>query len=72
MQLESAINTNGVYLYSHCVKAEAGFSTEVDSKAANMTTCPEWHKLVIVLLDEVHIKENLVFDKHSGKNGWIC
>lgn len=32
-----------------------------------MTTCPEWHKLVILLLDEIHIKENLVFDKHNGK-----
>ena len=56
--------------YSHCVKAEAGFSTEVDChlmKAVNMESCPEWHKLVILLIDEIHIKESLVYDKFTGK-----
>ena len=33
----------------------AGFSTEVDRQlmqAANFTSCPEWHKLVIINFDE--------------------
>ena len=56
--------------YSHCVKAGAGFSKDVDAqlvKAANMESCPEWHKLVILLLDEMYIREDLVYDKHTGK-----
>ena len=28
---------------------------------------PAWHKLVILLLDEMHIKEGLVYDKHTGR-----
>lgn len=56
--------------YSHCVKAGTGFSVEVDcqlKKAINVETCPEWQKFVIILLDEMHIKENLVYDKHTGQ-----
>ena len=56
--------------YSHCVKASAGYSTEEDrqlKRAANIESCPEWHKLVIILIDEMYIKESLVFDKHSGR-----
>ena len=56
--------------YSHCVKVHGGYSTEEDCqlmRAVGMATCPEWHKLVVLLIDEIHIKESLVFDKHSGK-----
>ena len=48
----------------------AGFSLEVDKQlkqAANIGKCPKWHLLIILLLDEVYIKENLVYNKHSGK-----
>ena len=56
--------------YSHCAKASAGYSTEEDrqlKRAANIESCPEWHKLAIILIDEMYIKESLVFDKHSGR-----
>ena len=56
--------------YSNCVKAKEGFSHEVDNllmKSADITSCPEWHKLVILLLDEMYIKEDLVYNKHTGK-----
>lgn len=56
--------------YSHCVKATAGFLIEVDrqlSQAAKLTSYPEWHKFVILLLDEIHIKEQLVFNKYMGQ-----
>ena len=52
------------------MKASAGYSTEEDrqlKRAANIESCPEWHKLVIILIDEMYIKESLVFDKHSGR-----
>ena len=55
--------------YSHAVKAEPGFSPEVDHQlivAANMIKSEEWEKLVIILLDEMYIKKDLVHEKHSG------
>lgn len=36
-------------------------------KANSMSSCPDWQKLVILLLDEMYIKEDLVYNKHSGK-----
>lgn len=56
--------------YSHCVKAGSGYSTEEDRqlmRAANICSCPDWHKLIILLVDEIHIKESIVYDKHSGR-----
>ena len=61
--------------YSNCVKARAGFSVEVDRQliqAANLMTCQEWQKLVILLLDEMYIREDLVYDKHTGKMVGFC
>ena len=56
--------------YTHYVKARMGFSSEVDEmlvSAANLTTCPEREKCVLLLLDEMHIRQDLVFDKHTGE-----
>ena len=56
--------------YTHCVQSGAGFSAGVDRQllqAANLSSCPEWHKLVVLLLDEMHIREDLVYDKHTGR-----
>ena len=55
--------------YSNCVKAVAGFSHEVDRQlmlAAKSEMSPEWHKLVILLLDEMYVKEGLVYNKFTG------
>ena len=55
--------------YSHAVKAEPGFSKEVDLEltvAAKVMMCKEWEKLVVILLDEMYIKEDLAYNKHSG------
>ena len=55
--------------YTHYVQAATGFSTEVDGmlmKAAKVDSCPEREKCMILLLDEMHIHEDLVFDKHTG------
>ena len=60
--------------YTHHVKAKHGFSAEVDSQlchAAKLFQCEEWQKHVIILLDEMHIKEDLVFDKHTGNLYWV-
>ncbi len=55
--------------YTNCVRAGSGFSSEVDSllmNTAKVTTSHDWQKLVVLLLDEMHIKEDLVYNKHTG------
>lgn len=55
--------------YTHFAKAESGFSTAVDEQlieAARITTCPEWQKCVVLLMDKMHIREDLVYNKVSG------
>ena len=49
--------------YTNCVKAAAGFSVEVDHQlmqAATLSTCEDWKKLVVILLDEMHVREDLI------------
>ena len=53
------------YFTSTCV----GFSTSVDMQlmdAADIANCVEKDKYVLIIFDEMHIKEDLVYDKHSG------
>jgi len=55
--------------YTHHISARIGFSHEVDLQlmdAANIQTCEEWQKCVALVFDEMHIREDLVYDKHSG------
>ena len=54
--------------YTHYVEASTGFSSEVDKmliQVAKVNTCPEC-EMNVILLDEMHIREDIVFDKHSG------
>ena len=56
--------------YTYYTKAKAGFSCEVDHQlmvAAKIDICPERDKYVVIIMDEMHIKEDIVYDKHSGK-----
>ena len=56
--------------YTHYIEAECGFSVEVDImllKAAKIESCPDRDKCTIVLLDEMYIRQNLVYNKHSGE-----
>ena len=55
--------------YTHYVKAQVGFSSEVDGmliQAVNECEDKELAQYVLLLIDEMHVRENLVFDKHSG------
>lgn len=57
--------------YSHYVNATVGFSDEVDAQLAraaklNSGSCEEFEKCVIMLMDEMHVKDELVYDKHTG------
>lgn len=61
--------------YSNCIRASAGFSTEVDHQlfqAANLASCEEWQKFVCLLIDEMHIREDLVYNKHTGTLVGFC
>ena len=64
--------------YTHYVNATVGFSSEVDmqlASAAKLDLCEEYEKCVIMLMDEMYIKEELVYDKHTGSligRGYQC
>ena len=53
--------------YTHCVKSTVGFSTEVDNQLIQAIGHQEWEKLVILLMDEMYIREDLVYNKHTGQ-----
>lgn len=55
--------------YTYYTKATTGFSVNIDEQlreAAAVETCLERDKYIAVLMDEMHIREDLVYDKHSG------
>ena len=56
--------------YTHYVKARSGFQDDIDGdlkREANIQELPDWKKHIVVLIDEIKIKENLVYDKHETK-----
>lgn len=58
--------------YTHFAKAISGFSCDVDKQlidAAGISSCPDWKKHVVLIIGEMHIREDLVYDKFSGR--WI-
>ena len=36
-------------------------------EAVKLSICEEFQKYVVLVMDEMHIKEDLVYDKHSGE-----
>ena len=56
--------------YTHYISPQAGFSKEVDEQlmeAAQTEGQDEWKKAVIIIFDEMHIKEELVYNKQTGE-----
>ena len=56
--------------YTHYISPQAGFSKEVDEQlmeAAQVKAEDEWRKAVIIIFDEMYIKEELVYDKQTGE-----
>lgn len=54
--------------YTHWMKSDAGFSESVDRellKEAKIDSVDDFQKHVCLVFDEVRIKEDLVYDKHS-------
>ena len=55
--------------YTHYVQARPGFQDDIDvdlKREARLDELPEWKKYVVVVIDEMKIKESLVYDKHSA------
>ena len=55
--------------YTYYTKTKSGFGDDVDQQlmeVAHIRTCPERERYVILVMDEMHIKEDIVYDKHSG------
>ena len=55
--------------YTHYCTGNPGFSTAVYEQlmsAAGIDSLTEWQKCVFILINEMHINENLVYEKHSG------
>ena len=56
--------------YTHHYKPGTGFSAAVDTQlynAARLDVCEERDKCIILLLDEMYVKQELVFDKNTGE-----
>ena len=56
--------------YTHYISPQAGFSKEVDEQlmaAAQSEGPEEWKKAVVIILDEIYIKEELVYNKQTGE-----
>ena len=56
--------------YRHFAPAVVGFSTDTDKQLLEMVNSRRPAKLskyIIIVLDEMYIKEGLIFNKHNGK-----
>ncbi len=57
-------------MYTNCIRASSGFSHEVDKQlmqAVNTGKYPGWQISVVVLMDEMYIRERLVYNKYTGE-----
>ncbi len=55
--------------YTYYTKSTVGFSDDVDRQlmeAAKISECEEREKYVVLVMDEMHIKEDVVYNKHTG------
>lgn len=66
-----------LYDYSHYIESRLGFQPDVAKMLKEECTkkdmySAEHRSFVGVLFDEVKIKEDLVYDKHSSEHFWLC
>ena len=57
--------------YTHYNQTTIGFTTATDRDLLDTLTrqqlTEEWQKLVILLIDEVYVREDVVYNKHTGQ-----
>lgn len=69
--LQYQVHNISVSLHKQAKHSLTGFSALVDMSLAHsaaISSCLEKDKWIILIMDEMHIKENLVYDKHTGMN----
>ena len=55
--------------YTYYTESAPGFSLDVDTEimdTASIQSCPERERHVVIILDEMHVRENIVYNKHTG------
>lgn len=52
--------------YTHYFESKTGFQEEVNEQESKVSELPEEKKYCGLVLDEMKVKENLVYDKHTG------
>ena len=55
--------------YTHFVKSKPGFNPGIDEqlcREAKIDSIPEFQKYVCLVFDEIKVKEDLLYDKHSA------
>lgn len=55
--------------YTHYLPCNTGFSNEVDKeliRVSGVNTIQDFQKCVCIAIDEMHVKDGLVFNKHTG------
>ncbi len=55
--------------YTYYTQSCIGFSVTVDEQLmdlAKIDSCAEMDKYVVIIMDEMHIREDIVYDKHTG------
>ena len=61
--------------YTHHVHSTTGFSAEEDkqlmSAAKVEQSTEEWKKCFVLVMNEMYLKEDLFYDKHSGALVWF-
>ena len=61
--------------YTYYTQSCSGFSVSVDQQLmdlAKIDSCPERDKYVVIIMDEMHVRENIVYDKHTGIYLCVC
>ena len=56
--------------YTYYTNAKSGFSASVDQQlldCVNIDSCSERDLYVILIMDEMHIRDEIIYDKHSGR-----
>lgn len=53
--------------YTHIFKSTTGFQREVDAMLRKEVGSENWKNYVVLLMDEIKVKESLVYDKYSCK-----
>ena len=61
--------------YTYIARAKPGFGTDIDAhllRESRIDTRPPHERHVILLMDEMHIREDLVSDQHGRFNCFVC